>query len=77
MPGGAISEHFDSLMGRSTQEFYSMAGLVWLKECMDWTRDEALDAYSYHTNVKYALNLKPVTHDNSKRTLERYIHHFE
>ena len=28
-------------------------------------------------NVHYALNLEPVTHDLSQRTLERYINLFE
>ncbi len=54
-----------------------MAGLILLMEFMDWTKDEALDAYSFNMNVHYALNLEPVTHDISKRTLERYINLFE
>ncbi len=77
MPVDAVSEHFDPAMGRPTKELYSMAGLILLMEFMDWTKLEALDAYSYHTNVHYALNLEPVTHDISKRTLERYINLFE
>ena len=77
MPVDVISEHFDPVMGRPTKELYSIAGLILLMEFMDWTKDEALDAYSYHTNVHYALNLEPVTHDISKRTLERYINLFE
>jgi len=77
MPVDLISEHFDPIMGRPTKELYSMAGLILLMEFMDWTKDEALDAYSYHTNVHYALNLEPVAHDIAKRTLERYINLFE
>ncbi len=77
MPVDAISEHFDPAMGRPTKELYSMAGLLLIQEFMDWTKDEALDAYSFSMNVHYALNLEPVTHDISKRTLERYIRLFE
>ncbi|KKL84953.1 hypothetical protein LCGC14_1959590, partial [marine sediment metagenome] len=77
MPVDTISGHFNPTMGRPTKELYSMAGLILLMEFMDWTKDEALDAYSYHTNVHYALNLEPVTHDISKRTLERHINLFE
>jgi len=44
---------------------------------MDWTKEQALDAYSFNMNVHYALNLEPVTHDISQRTLERYINLFE
>jgi hypothetical protein len=73
MPVDAISEHFDPVMGRPTKELYSIAGLLLIQEFMDWTKDEALDAYSFSMNVHYALNLEPVTHDISKRTLERYI----
>lgn len=73
MPVDAISEHFDPVMGRPTKELYSIAGLLLIQEFMDWTKEEALDAYSFSMNVHYALNLEPVTHDISKRTLERYI----
>jgi hypothetical protein len=77
MPVDAISGHFDPTMGRPTKELYSMAGLLLIQEFMDWTKDQALDAYSFSMNVHYALNLEPVTHDISKRTLERYLDLFE
>ena len=77
MPVDVISKHFDPVMGRPTKELYSLAGLILLMEFMDWTKEQALDAYSYHTNIHYALNLEPVTHDLSQRTLERHINLFE
>ena len=77
MPVETISGHFDPVMGRPTKELYSMAGLLLIKEFMDWTKDEALDAYSFRMDLHYALNLEPVTHDLSMRTLERYIDLFE
>jgi|TARA_Y100000294_G_scaffold173259_1_gene189137 hypothetical protein len=77
MPVDTVSEHFDPAMGRPTKELYSVAGLLLIQEFMDWTKDEALDAYSFNMNVHYALNLEPVTHDISMRTLERYINLFE
>jgi len=77
MPVDAVSGHFDPTMGRPTKELYSMAGLLLIKEFMDWTKDEALNAYSFHMDIHYALNLEPVTHDISMRTLERYINLFE
>jgi len=77
MPVETISGHFDPAMGRPTKELYSIAGLLLIQEFMDWTKDQALDAYSFNMNVHYALNLEPVAHDISKRTLERYINLFE
>jgi len=77
MPVDTISGHFNPTMGRPTKELYSMAGLILLMEFMDWTKDQALDAYSFNMNVHYALNLEPVTHDIAKRTLERHIDLFE
>jgi len=77
MPVETISGHFDPAMGRPTKELYSMAGLLLIKEFMDWTKDEALDAYSFRMDIQYALNLEPVAHDLSMRTLERYIGLFE
>lgn len=77
MPVETISGHFDPVMGRPTKELYSMAGLLLIKEFMDWTKQEALDAYSFRMDIHYALNLEPITHDISMRTLERYINLFE
>jgi len=77
MPVDALSGHFDPTMGRPTKELYSIAGLLLMQEFMNWTKDEALDAYSFRMDIHYALNLEPVTHDISKRTLERYINLFE
>jgi len=77
MPVDAVSGYFDATMGRPTKELYSIAGLLLIQEFMDWTKNEALDAYSFNMNVHYALNLEPVTHDISMRTLERYINLFE
>jgi len=77
MPVEAISGQFDPAMGRPTKELYSIAGLLLIQEFMNWTKDQALDAYSFSMNVHYALNLEPVTHDISQRTLERYLDLFE
>jgi len=77
MPVNVLRGHFSRRMGRPTRELYSMAGLVLLMEFMDWPKQQALDAYSFHLEVQYALNLEPVAQDLSKRTLERYIQHFE
>lgn len=77
MPVDALGGHFSPKMGRPTRELYSMAGLVLLMEFMDWPKQQALDAYSFHLEVQYALNLEPVAQDLSKRTLERYVQHFE
>ena len=77
MPVDVISGHFNPVLGRPTKELYSMAGLILLMEFMDWTKDQALDAYRFNMEVHYALNLEPVAHDISKRTLERDIQLFE
>jgi hypothetical protein len=77
MPVKAVSEHFDAAMGRPTKELYSIAGLLLIKEFMNWTKQEALDAYSFNINIHYALNLEPIAHDLSMRSLERYISLFE
>lgn len=77
LPADVISEHFDPTMGRPTKELYSMAGLLLIQEFMNWTKDEAVNAYRFHTDIHYALNLEPVAHDISKRSFERYIKLFE
>jgi hypothetical protein len=54
-----------------------MAGLIFMMGFFDWTKAEALDAYSLRMDVHYALSMEPVTHDISSRILERYIVWFE
>jgi hypothetical protein len=77
MPVNTLREHFHPDLGRPTQELYSMAGLLLLMEFHHWTKAQAVEAYSFHLNVQYALNLEPVAHDLSVRTLERYQRYFE
>jgi len=77
MPVDAIGGHFDLTMGRPTKELYSIAGLLVIMEFRKWTKEEALEAYCFHMDIHYALNLEPVAQDISIRTLERYIARFE
>lgn len=77
LPVDALGGHFDPKMGRPTKELYSLAGLLLIKEFMNWTKEEALDQYRFNMQVHYALNLEPVAQDLSKRTLERYLAFFE
>jgi hypothetical protein len=77
MPVKALGEHFHPDLGRPTRELYSMAGLILLMEFRHWTKAQAVEAYCFHLNVQYALNLEPVAHDLSVRTLERYQRYFE
>jgi hypothetical protein len=77
MPVETLQKHFHPTLGRPTQELYSMAGLILLMEWMNWTKEQAVDMYRFHTGVHYALNLEPAGQDLSVRTLERYQKHFE
>ena len=77
MPVEQLGSHLHATMGRPSKELYSMAGLLLLMELMDWTKQEAMYEYCFNMAVHYALNLEPVAHDLSVRTLERYIVRFE
>lgn len=72
MPAQIIAGEFDPDNGRPTKELYSVAGLLFIAEFMDWTTDEAAQAYMFHTDIWYALNLKPGEQSMSTRTIERY-----
>lgn len=72
MPAETLGGSFDPAMGRPTKELYAMAGLLFIKEFMDWTMDEAVSAYMFRMDVQYALNLEPVAHELCRRTVERY-----
>ena len=77
MPVNILSGHYSPDMGRPTKELYSMAGLIFMMEFFNWKKPEALNAYSFHMDVHYALNMEPVAHDLAIRTLERFIVFFE
>jgi hypothetical protein len=77
MPVETLRKHFHPDWGRPTRELYSLAGLLLLMEFRNWTQEQAVEAYCFHTEVQYALNLDPVGHDLSVRTLERYQGYFE
>ena len=72
LPAQTIAGEFDPIMGRPTKELYSMAGLVFIMEFNDWTIEQAAEAYMFHSDIWYALNLEPALNSMSVRTIERY-----
>lgn len=71
MPVCELGRHFDEQMGAPTKELYSMAGLVFVSDFFGWTVEQALDAYLFHNDVQYALNVEP-GQSLCTRTIERY-----
>jgi hypothetical protein len=72
MPARQLGKHFDPTMGRPTKELYSVAGLLFLQEFKNWTVPDAVEAYLFHTDIQFALNLEPGRDEMCERTLERY-----
>jgi len=71
-PAQIIAGEFAPDNGRPTKELYSVAGLIFISEFMDWTTEQAAQAYMFHMDIWYALNLKPGAQSMSTRTIERY-----
>ena len=72
MPVKKIGKHFHDYLGRPTKELYSMAGLIFLKEALNLTLEEAVERYIFDARFHYALNVAPVDVEMSKATLCRY-----
>jgi hypothetical protein len=72
LPVDAVAEKFHPTMGRPTKELYSMAGLLFIMEFQNWTKEAAVQAYMFHSDLWYALNMGPGQHGMCVRTLERY-----
>jgi len=72
LPARELGEHFHEVLGRPTKELYSVAGLLLIKEFKNWTLPEAAEAYMFHADVQYALNLEPAQQSLCERTIERY-----
>ncbi|MDB5386445.1 MAG: hypothetical protein JWM11_2091 [Planctomycetaceae bacterium] len=77
MPADKFARHFHPILGRPTKELYSMAGLIFIMEFRNWTQEEAVEAYSFHANIQYALNLDPEGQSLCERTLQRYLQNEE
>jgi len=71
MPARELGTNFHPTLGAPTKELYSMAGLVFLADFKHWTVEEAIEAYLFHSDVQYALNLEPGG-KLCTRSLERY-----
>ena len=76
MPGEQLAERFHPQLGRPTKELYSVAGLIFLKACNNWTMEQAVDAYCFGLDVQYALNVSGGDAELSLRSLERYVQLF-
>jgi len=72
MPVDILAGHFHPTMGRPTKELYSMAGLMLLMEFHNWTAEQAAEAYVFHNDVAFALNVPMYNRELSSRTVERY-----
>ena len=71
LPVAELAQNFHSRLGAPTKELHAMAGLVFLADFHDWTSSQAAEAYMFHTDMQYALNLEPAA-EMSSRTVERY-----
>ncbi len=71
LPVGKLSEHFHPTLGTPTKELYSMAGLVYLADFHNWNAQQATEAYMFHTDVQFALNVEPGV-QICTRTFDRY-----
>jgi hypothetical protein len=72
LPAPEIANHFNKVFGRPTKELYSIAGILLIKEFMDWTEEEAANAYMFNADIQYALNLGRDKISMSARTIQRY-----
>lgn len=72
LPAEVLAGEFHPEIGRHTKELYSMAGLIFMSEFLDWKTEQAAEAYMFRTDIWYALNLKSEPQSMSTRTIERY-----
>ena len=61
MPVGKIAENFHPSLGCPTQELYSMAGAIFLKEFFNLTIEETVRRYLTDGAWHFSLNIVPTT----------------
>ena len=69
MPADALAAHFHDVMGRPAKELYSVAGLLLIKEFMNWTNERPADSYMFDVSIQYALNLKPHQRNGQRKDM--------
>ncbi len=72
MPVEVLAAKRHKTMGCPSKELYSVAGLMLVRESMNWTHEEAAEQYNLNIGVQYALNIAPGGASISSRTLRRY-----
>lgn len=72
LPVEVLAQQRHPVMGCPTKELYSVAGLLFVMEFLDWTRAQACEQYELNLGLQYALNLAPGGVTLSVRTLGRY-----
>ncbi len=73
MPAVAMGKHFAQGLGCPTQEFYGMAGAIFLKEFYNLTILQTVQRYLTDAAWQYALNVNPMEASLSHATVERYL----
>lgn len=77
MPAEDLAKRFCGTCGRLTKELYSMCGLIFIMEFMNWTKEQSADAYMFRNDIHYALNLDSPQQSMSVPTINRYLRLFE
>jgi len=72
LPAEVLAGEFHPKIGQPTKELYSMAGLIFMSEFLNWKTEQAAEVYMFHTDIWYALNLKSEPQSMSTRTIDRY-----
>ena len=72
LPVGVLADRRHETLGCPTKELYAVAGLLFVMEFNNWTREQAVEAHALDLGVQYALNLAPGGGGMSVRTLARY-----
>ena len=65
LPMTEIRAKFHATMGRPSKELYAMCGTLILQQLFDYTDEQTVSAFAFHTDWHYALDI----HDESDRSM--------
>jgi hypothetical protein len=54
-----LAAHFHDVIGRPTKELYSVAGLLLIKEFMNWSNERAADSYMFDVSIQPMMAMLP------------------
>ena len=75
LPLAELQQRFHDSMGRPSKELYARLGVLVLQQLFDYTDEQTVEAFAFHTDWHYALDVRDES-DQSMYVCERTLREY-